>query len=395
MEIRPIKKSEFDSLMQIYVRSFFMLPERLQGFPFIHKDMDLSQTRTLFIEGQIASAFLIIPFHIWVNDKKVPMGGIAAVVTPPEFRKRGFVRTMLEKSVSDIKQMGLPVSILFARLQHMYRKFGWETASNIKEYTIHPEDISIMPETGGKVEVSGKMDVKTLMSLYETYAQSKTGMLVRNSGYWNDVVIGNKNVYLYKNPVGKAEGYFISQTIADGMVNGFGKFKLDIKEMVTLTHGARTGIFSFLKQLLPQIQTITFKAPVDDLSSSYFSSTDINIGISRGYMLRVTDIKSAFAAKSYPEDIRGQVIFTVEDRVASWNNGTFSMQIEDGKAEVRKSTKPGLFSCNINTLSQLFSGYLDLNQAYSIGAIQCSSPKKLVEANALFKASTPFMNDFF
>ncbi len=63
MEIRPVKSSEFEALAQIYIRSFFMLRERMDIYPFIREDMDLSRTRAIFKKDQIVSALQIIPFQ--------------------------------------------------------------------------------------------------------------------------------------------------------------------------------------------------------------------------------------------------------------------------------------------------------------------------------------------
>lgn len=39
--------------------------------------------------------------------------------------------------------------------------------------------------------------------------------------------------------------------------------------------------------------------------------------------------------KKYSPDLSGKVVFGVKDQIAEWNQGSFSLEVENGRAHVR------------------------------------------------------------
>jgi len=397
MDIRPITRDEFDEYRQSFARSFFMSQERADSFPYLEKDMDLSRTRVLFENKRMMSLVQIMPFQVWFNDMKIPMGGLATLLTLPENRRRGYTRRMLEYCLEDMKDNGFAISVLYARLLGLYRKFGWEVASKFEYYSFHPDHLAEMPDVKGEIMPFDEKQIELVNAVYDKFAKTKTCMLVRDKKHWINRVLG-KYSYLWKNSKQEIEGY-----ITYNLVPTEGGWKADVRELVTLTHEARCGIFAFLKKLLPQIVRITFQDPTDELSFSYFShfsnpafpNRGVETKICLGFMLRIIDMKKAFEFKRYSPELKGEVVFEVEDQLTPWNDGTFSLTVEKGEACLNKTSKLCQFSCDIRTISQIYCGYLDLIQAANIGQLTIKNNTDLLKINKYFRESTPYMSDRF
>jgi predicted acetyltransferase len=112
-------------------------------------------------------------------------------------------------------------------------------------------------------------------------------------------------------------------------------------------------------------------------------------------MLRIIDMKKAFEFKRYSPELKGEVVFKVEDQLAPWNDGTFSLVVEKGEARLNKTSKLYQFSCDIRTISQIYCGYLDLIQAANIGQLTIKNNTDLLKINKYFRESTPYMSDRF
>jgi predicted acetyltransferase len=263
------------------------------------------------------------------------------------------------------------------------------------EYSFSPDQLQEQPGVGGRILRFEKDDVKKVSPVYEKFAKTKTCAIVRDEDHWKrHVLLSDRHCYLWENSRGEIDGYLIYE-VFDQSVPRIRSFGAEVREFIVLNHEARCAIFTFMKSLLPQIQRIVFKMPLTDLCLSYFSNPRIEVKLVPGFMARIIDVKKAFEMKQYAPDIVGKVVFEVRDQILPWNHDRFILEIEGGRANVRNTKKNADFSCDINTLSQIFCGHLDLVQALGIGKILTSNIGQVATANRLFSELVPYMHDWF
>jgi len=393
MEIRPIKKSEFDELKRISRQAFVLNEERINRW--FTKDFDLSRTRALFVDGQMESVLEIIPFQVWFNDRKIPMGGISGVASPPESRRKGYVRKLMEYSLNDMKEKGFPISTLYPFSFDFYRKFGWEHASDWRVYSFDPKDLGKMPDPKGEMLQFSEKELDSVNQAYNEFSKTKTCSILRAKKHWLERVMTSYEremySYLWSDYRGKVQGYIIYEIIDHGDF----KRTVKVRELVVLNHEARCAILSFLRNHDSQAQKIEFRAPLDDPSLSYFVNPRIDIKIVPSFMARIVDLIKALESKSYSKELRDEAVFELVDTKASWNNGIFSLTVEEGKGRAKITNKEPDFSCDIKTFSQIYCGYIDLIQAATLGKLEIKNTNKLDKINNLFPQAIPYLNDFF
>ena len=74
---------------------------------------------------------------------------------------------------------------------------------------------------------------------------------------------------------------------------------------------------------------------------------------------RIVDVKGALEKLSYDKKIQGHAVFFVEDPLADWNTGTFSLTVKEGKAVVESVKEGATIRMTIGALALLVFGTLD------------------------------------
>ncbi len=64
-------------------------------------------------------------FRMTIPGGELPVGGLTAVGVLPTHRRRGILRSMMERHFADCRDRGEPVSILWASEGAIYQRFGY------------------------------------------------------------------------------------------------------------------------------------------------------------------------------------------------------------------------------------------------------------------------------
>lgn len=392
MEIRPVEESEFDQYKRIISLAFGLTRERDESWP--REEMDFSTTRALFVNKQMKAVMQILPFELWLGGAKVPMGGIGGVACAPESRRRGYVKKLIEHAPRDMRKKGFLLSCLYPFSYEFYRMFGWEHACDQKLYSFDPASLPLSPEPKSEMQPFSEKELPLVSRVYENFARTKSCSLVRDKKHWLQKVLkaGEYQLcsYLWKDSRGKVQGYIVYE-----IKSGDSGQEMRLRELVALSHEARCAIFRFLKSHDTQTRKVEFSAPADDLSPAYFPNLRVETKLVPDFAARVVDLKDALERKNYPADLKGTALFKITDPAAPWNSGTWSLSVNAGAGQVKKTRKNHDFACDIQTFTRIYCGYIDLLQAAELGKLEVTNPRKLPKIIPYFAAPTPYMNDYF
>src|SRR5699024_12089731 len=111
------------------------------GSQMIEEDTASHVVYGYMVGEHIAGKVHIIAVSINIGGHSVNMGGISAVATWPEYRRRGIAKDLLQHSLRKMKENGQVISLLHPFLVGFYRKYGWELAYIQKKYTIPIEKL--------------------------------------------------------------------------------------------------------------------------------------------------------------------------------------------------------------------------------------------------------------
>ena len=187
MEIRPVRESEVDQMIELMCLVFRAIGharyrQYMVGDPTYQRD----QTRVVVDGGEIVATLRVWDRRQRVGGTPVRMGGIGNVCTHPRARGRGYASALMEDAVHYMRESGYIISCLFSEVgNHFYHRFGyrgvpldgfrlsrWQLAAaggdNAWEVTPFDEE----------------RDLGAAVALHETHNRARSGSLVRSEAYW-------------------------------------------------------------------------------------------------------------------------------------------------------------------------------------------------------------------
>lgn len=356
VEIKPVTLEHFNESMDL---SQF-------AFQYVRTAQELEQTKEqlqaepaarwgAFMDGRMAAQATVLELETYINGKPFAMGGVAGVATWPEYRRQGLVAKLLLHSLQTMKDKGQTISFLHPFAFGFYRKFGWETYTEHKAYTIKLEQLPPHSSSVGcVVRHTGSYDA--LYPIYDAYAAQYNGTLVRNELWWKYRISKRKpgQIAVYCNEREQPSGYMIYEVK---------EMKLHIHELVCLNEEASSGLWSFIAQHDSMIKELTVTLPADDLLPFTLSDPRIKQEIIPYFMARIVDAE-AFVSQYPFEPSEQDDLFQVElaDGQAEWNNSCFLLQIDpSGQAafiriQEKKANVPTI-KTDIGTLTCMLLGY--------------------------------------
>lgn len=103
-----------------------------------HYDWDAS--RIGVIDGQIVAHYGVWGYDMRVGSAAVRCGGIGAVCTHPNFRKRGYLLRVANASIDAMREGGYDMSLLFG-INGFYDRLGYRRAFAYEEHLVPASDL--------------------------------------------------------------------------------------------------------------------------------------------------------------------------------------------------------------------------------------------------------------
>ncbi len=344
-----------------------------------------------FDEDTLAGLLNIFPFEMYYHGKAVAMGGIGVVSTLPEYRHCHCASSLLIKSLEVMKDRGYMFSALAPFSYSFYRKYGWELAFHTKKYSIPIDQLKAMGTGKGEFRPLTLKDINSIRKLYENFYSRYNGAVRRDEKHWESKLKGlgeNRNYgYGYSRQVNGLDGYILF-SVRDR--------KFYIQEMVYDSLETKLELLRFAYYHSAQVEQVIWWAPQDDNTVLLLDNPRIEQKIETGMMLRVVDVAKALEAYSYPLMFKGSFTIKVEDRWANWNSQSFKVVVGEGTGLVEKLGNAAAdIECNIQTFSQVISGYISMEDAIGLGKITSNSPDLLEDLKIIFKGHATHMTDSF
>lgn len=355
-EMKEVYDSSYPSLTGDFVEFWY---EDLLSFEdtigYLHNDV-------------LASVLQIQPLEIYLNRLVWKVGAIGGVATLPQARNNGFAGKLLAKSLEEMRNRKMHVSMLAPFSYEYYRKYGWELAMTKIKYTIPIKAFRKFNKKGDMSRIENA-DHAVISRIYETYAEGMNLMMHESSRRWEHFILLGGIGYLmglkdrieafqHSDDEGNIDGYVIFALVGD---------KLHVLQLAALKHTAMESIFNFLCGYARQIKDVCWSAPPSVNMHSVLDNPHFNAEIHPSMMFRVVDVRESLLFNKFPEDIALCVTFRIDDTYVAWNQEPINLTIAGGKAFIDSNPKVSTVNCSIQTFSQIFCGFVSFEQAVSFG----------------------------
>ncbi|MEH7072883.1 GNAT family N-acetyltransferase [Neobacillus drentensis] len=339
-------------------------------------------------EDTLAAKLHIYPLSIFMRDAEWKMGGIAGVATYPEYRRNGYVNTLMIDSLKRMRNNEQIVSLLHPFDISFYRKYGWEILTETKKITIEKKDLKFLePQPGLIRRFSKETHNEEIEKVYQQYGTQFTGMLKRDSYWWKQHVYDeDSQMAVYYNPDKEAIGYILYQ-VKDK--------KMEVQELVALDHEARIGLWNFMCQHDSMVDKVTIQLTSQDPFPYFLKQPNVKIELHPYFMARVVDAEECL--RRFPFLHENESLFLhLEDSHAAWNNGSYLLNMGELKVFKEKTggqcvhpPKKGIH-LTINSLSAILFGYKRPMELFEMGYLKGS--KLEIE---LFEKMVPILKSAF
>jgi predicted acetyltransferase len=340
----------------------------------------------------VAGGLAAVPMGQWFGGRTLPMAGIAAVAVAPEHRGTGVGSRLMRVTLSDLRDKGFPLAVLYAATQPIYRRVGFELAGYRTRFQMPLAAIDGL-DRSLTVQPVSQDDVASLEAIYTVRARQSNGHLLRSTFFWQRI---------FQRPAGgePVQAYMIlNDDTPEGYVvfthepGGAKMFDLVVRDMVALTQGAARRIWTLLADHRSSSESVRWVGPPNEPVMHVLAEYGATVSRWQGWMLRLLDVPAALAGRRYPANLRMTVHLEVMDPTLGWNDGRFVMQLSKGTAKVDPGGDAKV-RITVNALAALFTGYLSPWDLKRLGTIDGPDDSLALLAQA-FAGPIPWMPDFF
>ncbi|WRP08320.1 GNAT family N-acetyltransferase [Rossellomorea aquimaris] len=337
----------------------------------------------IYEEENLAAKLHLIPLQIQLGEHVYPMGGIAGVATYPEFRRRGYVRQLMNHSLRKMKEDGTVLSMLHPFSIDFYRKFGWEVFASFHKIQLEKKDlVPLKPYSGSIRRYKKDTYPNDLESIYDRYAVQHNGMLVRSKNWWRERSITDLWIAIYYNDAGEATGYLTYEVK---------KEKMKVEEFVPLTSDARIGLWNFICQHDSMVNEAELILNPCEVLPMMLKDPRIKVEKHPYFMARIVDVQNFLKRYVKEIDFPYQLVFSITDSTADWNNSIFILN----KNEVMVGEKiEAPISLDIKAFTALIFGVHTPEELVQMGKLQAGE-EDIHKLQSLSQGKPPFFYDFF
>jgi len=386
MELRRYREGDLDALTRLGVAAFGGSVSDWEGHFLPEKNPRLDPERVLVIEddGEVRASATVLPLESFVDGEPRPMGGIAAVMAHPAYRRRGYAGELMRAVLRDMRERDVFLSLLAPFAHSFYRSFGYELATEAIEYKLKPSDLSTSPEQR-HLRAYREDDLPSLMALLEEEAKRHPLCVRRSEGHWRSILSGkDRDVAVYERE-GNTEGYLLYKLSA-WEENGAPHRTLSVQEFVAATQRAREAIISFMAGLDPQVYGIKLHTPRGEPLHPYLKSSYVTAKVEPDQMLRLVSVEGALGYLNRATE--APLVLEVSDDGVPENVGEYTV---GGGEVVRGAESAERVSLDVRQLARLYAGYLPARQLAWHGLVEPSSERALELLETLFPVGDPWL----
>lgn len=347
-------------------------------------------------DGDIIPAMLRrIDMGQYFGGRCVGLMGIAGVGTAPEHRGRGYARRMMEMIVREAFEQGVPLGGLYASTQALYRQSGYEQAGH-RFLTKIPVSRLVGIGKARRVVSLTEADHPRIEAVYKKYASLWPGALERAPYGWTRIRKMWDSEYQgfgVLDEAGELGGYLYLSQARDAAT---GRQELTLSDIAFTSAEHARALIGLLADFEPMANTVTIGGGPMHPLVTLLPQQRYEVKLKDYWMLRVINVAKSIESRCYSNAVRGGVTIDVRDDVVPANAGSWRVEIEGGRASVKRAGSGGIgrIACDIKGLAAMYSGLYTPRQAALLGL--CDGDDAGFDVlGAAFAQGTPWMSDHF
>ena len=323
--------------------------------------LNLENSLGYYENGKLASTYVIIDYNMFVRGVLMRMGGIAAVATKPDQRKKGHVSVLLSESLKVMRENKQYISVLYPFKFSFYRRYGYINCADFSWLISTPRNI-LLPKDFQPLEIkeiSHDESYELIHPIRKRIGQKFNFIIFDDAKNWKFHNLSKKSKIYIIIENDENVGYFIYKR---QKTKGRWDLRLTFQNVVVDSVRAQLTVLDFVKKHTDQNKDFQMNfhgdEPVFDYFDNLWDGDDFNYHESGGPMFRVIDIEKAIESLEFDEKLDAPFTIKIDDEYAPWNNDFMNIVISKGKTKVSRVKEQEVdLQTDIKAFTQLFVGY--------------------------------------
>lgn len=335
-----------------------------------------------FVVATVADRIVGVTGHHQFSEMTVPGGSLAVpgvtwVSVSPLHRRRGVLRALMNRQLSDLAAAGAPAAILTASEGGIYGRFGYGPATSVRRTMIDRRTATLagaVPESAGQVRfLTAEQARPVLPELHRRWRRQVPGALSRSDSWWDHLFLDreqHRDGMSAKFYLVHPDGY-LSYRVKQNWNDGFPAHLCWINDYAISTSDAHAALWQVLlgMDLFGTIEST--QIPLDDPLP--FLLTDFRqlrtTVLNDGVWLRPIDAAATLAARSYRVEI--DTVVQVCDPLLG--DQTLALTGGPEGADCRATNQPAQVSFSLAGLGSAYLGGHRLHTLARAGLVRCEN----------------------
>jgi predicted acetyltransferase len=341
-------------------------------------------------------------FQAHLRGQQFELAGLSAVASPPEHRRKGYVRRLLAESLAEYRDRDDFLTALWAFKHPFYERQGWALANKWTRFECDPDALGFArdhPLAGGDFRRIDTDDFDRLDPVLTAHNDDYELSIERTEEWWRERIFSSWRtdpyVYAWEDDQGEIRGYVVYRVESEDE----GK-RLRTTEFASADHEARVNLLRFLANHDSQVERVSINGPVDttllDLADE---PEDVTCEVEPGPMVRIVDVPAAIEALDYPTDLDAKFTISVSDPLVDWNDGIFRAALADGRATceptIEGATPTPDVTATVGALSQVYVGYHSVADAETLADLEIRDSTTREPLAEMFPERDVFLREGF
>lgn len=358
------------------------------------KLMPLDRVLAAYDEGRPVGLAAAYPLELTIPGGIVPAGGVTWVGVLPSHRRRGIMRTFMQRQLEDLRERGEPLAILWASESAIYGRFGYGiTAPNVtlKAETNRFRFRDDPGPTGAVRLVTADEAFELFPPVFDRVRLETPGMFARTEDHWKLYKLADPEHWRRD-----AGPKFFAALEIDGATEGFAMYRIKSDWQDGIPRGELRIVDAIAASPLATRELWRFLFGIDlvakaeqwmfDPGSPLFLMVEdarrLHLRLSDGLWLRFVDLEAALKERSYATD--DSVVLEVRDELCPWNAGRWRVG-----TDVEKTRKAADLELDVRDLASAYLGAFDFHRLADALRVRELRPGGLDRASALFRTTRP------
>jgi len=386
--IRPIAADEYAYFRRVHDHAFNRGPASpafwARALRLFEPDRSLAAFDAALPAGEtLVGTTGAYSLRMTVPGAALPVAGVTAVSVLPSHRRRGVLRSLMRRQLTDLAARGdEPVAVLWASETPIYGRYGYGRASTNAHFRFERGDGAMAATAPADPGLALRLAepqaaAAELAKVYDAVLATQPGFFARTEDWWDRVLQDDPDERHGLSPLrcllaadgSGVRGYALYGTLARwDEATGLPDGSLTVREVMAADPAAGAALWhSLLTWDLVTTVTADLRSAEDPLLYQLLDQRRARVQVSDGVWVRIVDLPGALSKRAYSGPV--DVVLEVADELLAGNAGRWRLRADGAVVSCARTDRPADLALDVRELGAAYLGGTRLGTLAAAGLV--------------------------